>query len=64
MMDAHPNSKGRDKARSEAQLSDPDVIEPIGDWFVRITRPGCHELSDIIAANRSLNERPLPNFEE
>jgi plasmid stability protein len=44
-------------AREEAE--NPDDAEPFGDWAVRITRPGCDELSDILEEIRSAPIRPV-----
>jgi hypothetical protein len=46
-----------------AQLDSPDMLEPFGDWLVRMTRPGCEEINANVAAIRKLADRPLPQFE-
>lgn len=48
-------------ARTEA--ASPDMLEPFGDWLVRITRPGYDDVAELIEARRQQPDRPLPSFE-
>ena len=51
-------------ARSEA--ANPDALEPLGSFIVRITRPGYDDYAEImerVVAERKLPDRPLPDFE-
>lgn len=48
-------------ARTEA--ANPDALEPLGSFIVRITRPGYDDVADAIEAQRRRPDRPLPSFE-
>lgn len=50
-----------DTARAEA--ANPDALEPLGSFIVRITRPGYDDVADLIDAQRQVPDRPLPSFE-
>ena len=51
-------------AAARADAGNPDDLEPLGDWFVRVTRPGYPDVVEAIAAARHALERPLPSFDE
>ena len=50
-------------AAAQADAENPDALEPIGDWFVRITRPGYPDVVEAIEAARHAPERPLLRFD-
>jgi len=56
----------RDILEKEALLDagNPDDLEPMGSWLVRITRPGYDDVADAIAAARHAPERPMLTFDE
>jgi lipase chaperone LimK len=47
-------------ARTEA--ANPDALEPLGSFIVRVTRPGYDDVADVIDAQRKIPDRPLPSF--
>ena len=59
-------SELRDILEKEALLDagNPDDLEPMGSWLVRITRPGYDDVADAIAAARHAPERPMLTFDE
>jgi hypothetical protein len=61
-MNDHSGPRISSTAISNAQPDSPDLLEPFGDGFVRFTRPRCEEINAIVAANRMLVERPLPQL--
>jgi hypothetical protein len=52
-----------DNAGSNIQLDSSNMIEPFGDWLVRVTRPGREDLHANVSAIRKLADGPLPQFE-
>lgn len=51
-------------AAARADAGNPDDLEPLGDWIVRITRPGYDDVAADIAASRRIPERPPPSFDD
>ena len=51
-------------AAARADAGNPDDLEPMGSWFVRITRPGYDDVADAIEASKRAPERPLLSFDE
>jgi hypothetical protein len=62
-MNDSSNPQVPDNAGSSIQLDSSNMIEPFGDWLVRITDPGCEDLHANVATIRKLAHRPLPQFE-
>ena len=56
----------RDILEKEALLEagNPDDLEPMGSWLVRITRPGFDDVADAIAAARHAPERSMLTFDD
>lgn len=48
---------------ARAEVGNPDMIEPLGSFIVRITRPGYDDVAAAIDAQRQRPDRPLPVFE-
>lgn len=46
-----------------AEVGNPDDLEPLGSFIVRISRPGGDDLADAIDAQRGEWSREAPNFE-
>lgn len=51
-------------AAALADAGNPDDLEPLGSWFVRITRPGYGDVADAIDASRHAPERPMLTFDD
>lgn len=51
-------------ARTEA--ANPDMLEPLGSFIVRVSRPGYDDFADAveqIVADRKRPDRPVPSFD-
>jgi hypothetical protein len=48
---------------ARAEVGNPDALEPLGSFIVRITRPGHDDVAAAIDAQRQRPDRPLPVFE-
>lgn len=51
-------------ARTEA--ANPDALEPLGSFIVRVSRPGYDDFADImerVVADRKRPDRPTPSFD-
>ena len=48
---------------ARADAGNPDALEPLGSFIVRITRPGYADLADFIDAQRKAPDRPPVSFE-
>lgn len=51
-------------AAALAEAGNPDDLEPMGSWFVRITRPGYPDVAESISAARHAQERPMLTFDD
>ena len=50
-------------ASAKADAENPDALEPLGSFIVRLTRPGYAEVADFIDAQRTAPDRPPVSFE-
>lgn len=50
-------------AAARAEAGNPDALEPLGSFIVRITRPGYADVADFIDAQRKAPDRPPVSFE-
>ena len=50
-------------ASAKADAENPDALEPLGSFIVRLTRPGYGAVADFIDAQRKAPDRPPVSFE-
>ncbi len=50
-------------ASAKADAENPDALEPLGSFIVRITRPGHSDVVNFIDAQRKVPDRPPVTFE-